>query len=404
MGLVPLPIARGSGLVTPAWTHWGTSEHFTLLRLPAHDGGTGLEGSALGRARRGGEFVLDPFDAYRAGLLTNPNMVVAGSIGAGKSTVVKMTVDRALRRGRRCVVVDPKGEYAALARAHGHPPFAVGRDGWCWPPSMSERESLDFVLSLLASAKGAPLGDEELYVVERHWGLARATDPTPVLAQLLTGLAPFLDDPRPSAQRGLALTLRRFVDGDLAGLFAGAGEAYDFTDPLVVLDISRYWSTPNLTVAALSAVAAAQHLARRSEPGYLVLDESWALLSDEAALRWLQGSWKLSRARGISHVLVLHRWSDVAAVGSLGSAQRARAQGLLRECELTWLLRQPPDEARELATALGLSEREALSLPSLPRGAALVRYGAARSLVDVRVDRHDALVVDSDEAMRGEGD
>ena len=71
---------------------------------------------------------------------------------------------------------------------------------------------------------------------------------------------------------------------------------------------------------------------------------------------------------------------------------------------MTWLLRQPPDEARELATALGLSEREALSLPSLPRGAALVRYGAARSLVDVRVDRHDALVVDSDEAMRGEDD
>jgi polynucleotide 5'-kinase involved in rRNA processing len=45
--------------------------------------------------------VFDPFDAYAAGLVSNPNVIVAGSIGAGKSTIVKMLCDRALCRGRR---------------------------------------------------------------------------------------------------------------------------------------------------------------------------------------------------------------------------------------------------------------------------------------------------------------
>ncbi len=386
--------------MTPAWTHWGTSEHFTTLCLPTHDAGTRLEGPALGHALRGGDFVLDPFDSYRAGIVTNPNVVVAGSIGAGKSTVVKMTVDRALRRGRRVVVVDPKGEYGALARTHGVRPFVVGRDGWCWPSALDERGTLDFVQTLLSSAKGTALNDDERYVVERCWDSRRRPDPSRVLSELYSRLAVYLEDPSRGPERSVALSLRRFVAGDLARLFDGEGDPLDFDAALVVLDVSQYWSTPSLSVATLSAVAAAEHLGARPEPGYLVLDESWALLGDEACLRWLQGSWKLSRARGISHVLVLHRWSDVKSVGAVGSAPLARAQGLLRDCETSWLLRQPPDEAAEMAQVLGLSEREVRCLPSLARGAALVRYGAARSLVQLRVGEGDRTFVDSDAAMR----
>ena len=35
------------------------------------------------------EFFYDPFRLYRAGLLTNPNMLVVGQIGRGKSAFVK---------------------------------------------------------------------------------------------------------------------------------------------------------------------------------------------------------------------------------------------------------------------------------------------------------------------------
>jgi len=386
--------------VTRAWTHWGTVRHFDALRLPAHDAGTRLEGLALGRSQRGGEFALDPFDAYRAGVVTNPNVVVAGSIGAGKSTVVKMMVDRALRRGRRVVIVDPKGEYGALARCHGVTPLVIGRDGWCWPSFVEERGDYDFVSTLLASAKGTALSDVERYVLDRMWPPRDQCRARRVLADLATRLAPYLGDPANGPERALALITRRFVEGDLAGLYDGDGEPADFEDPLVVVDISHFWGTDAMSVASLSAVAAAQQLASRREPGYLVLDEAWTILADDASLRWLRGSWKLSRARGLSHVLVLHRWSDVAAVGARDSASYAQAQGLLRECETAWLFRQPPDEAAEMSSVLNLSEREKDCLTELSRGAALVRYGSARSLVQLTPDDRDFTFIDTDAAMR----
>jgi type IV secretory pathway VirB4 component len=388
-------------VVSRSWTHWATSRDLVALALPAHDAGTGLFGRNLGEAQRGGPFVLDPFDAYASGLVSNPNVIVAGSIGAGKSTVVKMTLDRALERGRRVVVIDPKGEYAALARAHGVHVVALGRDGWCSPFPSNDRESRDLLRALVASAQGAPLKSDQHYVIDEVWQQLDSPRPRRVLRALFELLHAHLASPTSSPERSVALTLYRFIHGDLAGLFDGDDEPMVFAGQLVVLDLSAQWSSNSFSVAALSAIAAAQQIvAVENELGYLVLDEAWALLADAHALRWLHGSWKLARAKGLSHVLVLHRWSDVAAVGDVGSAHRERAQGLLRECETAWLFRQPPDEAREMAVALGLHRREERYLSALPKGAALVRYGAHRSIVRVRPDERDVAFIDTDRAMR----
>jgi type IV secretory pathway VirB4 component len=386
--------------VVRAWTHWATSHDLVSLRTPAHDAGTGLAGEALGQCQYGTSFVLDVFDAYRAGLVSNPNVIVAGSIGAGKSTIVKMQLERALRRGRRAVVVDPKGEYGELATRHGVRPIALGRDGWCSPFPVDEREGRHLLRALVASAQGFALSSEQHFALDEVWHRLEF-QPTRVLFTLYQLLAAHLESTTPSAERSLALVLHRFIHGDLAGLFDGPGEPLRFTGDLVVVDLSSLWSSNSLAAAVLSAVAAAQHVVGDPRsPGYLVIDEAWALLSDPAALRWLQGSWKLARARGLSHVMVLHRWSDVASAGDVGSVERDRARGLLRECETAWLFRQPPDEAREMALALGLEAREESYLVALPKGVALVRYGAHRSIVRVEPDERDDLFIDTDVAMR----
>jgi len=94
-----------------------------------------------------------------------------------------------------------------------------------------------------------------------------------------------------SPERSLALTLYRFVHGDLAGLFDGDDEPMAFNGQLVVLDLSAQWSSNSFPVAALSAIAAAQQVVSvEDELGYLVLDEAWSVLADPHALRWLQGS------------------------------------------------------------------------------------------------------------------
>jgi len=253
----------------------------------------------------------------------------------------------------------------------------------------------------VASAQAAPLGAEELFALDARWRALARPRPPSVLRALYEGVAPALDDARPAPGRSLALTLHRFVHGDLAGLFDGEGQPLGLATPVVVLDLSAQWSASSLPVAALAAVAAAQRVAARDGGlGYLVLDEAWALLAEPHATRWLQGSWKLARARGLSHVVVLHRFSDVAAAGEEGSAQRERARGLLRECETAWLFRQPPDEAREMALALGLAPLEERYLRALPKGSALVRYGPHRSVVRVTPDARDGAFIDTDAAMR----
>jgi len=399
--VVPRATPRRRGLVRRAWTHWATSPDLLSLRAPAHDAGTGLSGSSLGTTQYGSSFVLDVFDAYAAQLVSNPNVIVAGSIGAGKSTIVKMQLERALRRGRRVVVIDPKGEYADLAALHGARPVALGRDGWCSPFSSDEREGRQLLRALFSSAQGSPLSSDQHFALDETCQRLATPRPTRLLWALYQLLASHLESSTPSAPRSLALILYRFIYGDLAGLFDGENDPLTFSGNLVILDLSAQWSSNSLSVAALSAVAAAQQVVgQQGELGYLVLDEAWALLSDPHALRWLQGSWKLARARGLSHVLVLHRWSDVAAAGDAGSAQRERARGLLRECETAWLFRQPPDEAHEMALALGLLAREESYLRALPKGVALVRYGAHRSIVRVRPDDNDLRFIDTDAAMR----
>jgi len=387
--------------VTRPWTHWATSSDLHALRLPAHDAGTGLSGRALGVASRGNAFIFDPFDAYAAGVVSNPNMIVAGSIGAGKSTIVKMLLDRALTRGRRAVVIDPKGEYGELAASYGVRSVSLGRDGWCSPFGDDDRQGRELLRALIASAQGEPLSNEQHFVLGELWQRLASPRPRRILCALLDQVRGQLSTELPSTRRSLALTLHRFVHGDLAGLFDGENDPLVFDGALTVVDLSAQWSTSTLSVAALSAVAAAQHLVSSGAvQGYLVLDEAWALLSDPHALRWLQGSWKLARARGLSHVLVLHRWSDVAAAGDAGTAHRERARGLLRECETSWLFRQPPDEAREMALALALHPREERYLSGLSKGTVLVRYGVHRSVVRVTPDARDGQFIDTDAAMR----
>ncbi len=386
-----------------AWTHWATSADLAALHLPSHDAGTGLVGERLGSIQHGRDFVFDPFDAYAAGLVSNPNVIVSGSIGSGKSTVVKMMLERALVKGRRVVVIDPKGEYEALAATHGVESIALGRDGWCSPFPQDDRESRELLRALISSAQGRALTKEEHYVLDETYSKLTDPRPTRVLGALFALLAPNIDIASMVPERSLALTLHRFIYGDLAGLFDGDEEPMRFEGRLVVIDVSAQWASESFGVSLLSALAAVQQVAMaRGDFGYLVLDEAWALLGDDHALRWLRGSWKLARARGLSHVLVLHRWSDVVASGDEGSAQRERARGLLRECETGWFFRQPVDESHEMSQALGFSALEESYLSALPKGTALVRYGAHRSIVRVIANSRDACFIDTDARMRAE--
>jgi len=116
----------------------------TRPRVPAHqvttrnlgaaypfiaEAGLGQRGVVIGDDLLGGSFVFDPFEVYAQGVVSNPNMVVFGQIGRGKSAFVKTFLWRQAVFGRRAWVVDPKGEYGDLAAAWGVRPVALRPGG-----------------------------------------------------------------------------------------------------------------------------------------------------------------------------------------------------------------------------------------------------------------------------------
>ena len=83
--------------------HQTTTRHLGAAYPFATEPGLGEGGVLIGRDLIGGAFSYDPFRFYNAGLLTNPNMVVIGQIGRGKSAFVKSYLWRQSTLGRQRV-------------------------------------------------------------------------------------------------------------------------------------------------------------------------------------------------------------------------------------------------------------------------------------------------------------
>ena len=94
------------------------------LRLPRHqdtsatlagaypflaEGGLGSDGVFVGQdLYSGSSFVYDPWVLYTRGLITAPNVVLAGIVGSGKSSLAKSLYTRSIPFGRRVYIEAPQ--------------------------------------------------------------------------------------------------------------------------------------------------------------------------------------------------------------------------------------------------------------------------------------------------------
>lgn len=421
------------------------------MKLPAHrattvelralypfvvPGGLGVGGCFLGRQPSGELFCFDPWECYARGVLTSPNMIVLGQIGRGKSAFVKSLVWRQLCFGRQCWVLDPKGEYGPLAEACGARPLRlgpglglrlnpldVGAPGAAatpaWPASSGSsgpgphQRRAELLNALLGTSLGRSLLPPERAAADAALSRTEARVPVPVLPEVAEALLhPQAED---AAQLGtdleglrqdgrqLALELRRLTKGDLAGMFDGPTSAgADLGASLVALDLSRLYASPALGLLMVCALSWLQG-AMCSGDGVkrlVVLDEAWAVLTHLATAQWVQATFKLARSLGVANVAVVHRVSDLEAMGQDGSQQQRLAQGLLADAETRVVFGQAPGEAAKAARLLGLNQTEASALAQLPRGVALWKVGQLSFLVEHELSPQEAALTDTDGAMR----
>ena len=426
--------------------HVATTRHLGAAYPLVSEAGLGHHGVLIGRDLLGGSFVYDPFSLYHQGVVTNPNMVVFGQIGRGKSSFVKSYLWRQAVFGRQAWVVDPKGEYGPLARAWGVRPVALypggsvrlnpldtaasgpqrgsaaggprqgtASVGPSSPDDEAWRRRIELTASLAVSCLGRELLPRERAAVDAALteATARASS-APTLPQVVSALL----DPTAEAARDLrtgrltlmedgrdvALELRRLVHGDLRGMFDGpTTPGLRLDAPLVVLDLAAVYNSPALGVLMACATAWLQGalMAQRRHQVVVVVDEAWAILSNLGVARWLQASWKLSRAFGVANMAVLHRLSDLHAVGASDSEQVSLAEGLLADSETRVVYAQSPGEVERTGDVLGLTETEAALVTQLRRGVALWKVGQRSFLVEHRLSQEEQEIIDTDHAMAG---
>ena len=85
----------------------------------------GGRGVFVGRDGSGAAFCYDPWVLYGDGTLDDPNAIVLGKLGQGKSALVKTFLWRMLVFGRRAFVLDVKREYGPLCEAVGVKPVSL---------------------------------------------------------------------------------------------------------------------------------------------------------------------------------------------------------------------------------------------------------------------------------------
>ncbi len=406
--------------------HMATTRHVASAYPWQAEAGMSASGVIIGfDLLSGGLHTYDPWELYCQGLLTNPNGLVIGALGCGKSSLIKGYLFRQVGCfGRQAYVLDPKGEYGALAAALGIPvvrlepggptrlnPLDPGPGGRGNPESVRRRQG-EMVVGLAETTLGRRATSEEragvaeaLDEAANHSTTAQLADvaklllaPTQAMAAALAttpeGLA--------KACREVALELRRLLSGDLAGMFDGQSSVdIDWAGPGVVLDLSAVYGSPALPVVMLLAVNWLQVvLATPGRQRIVVLDEAWAVLMDTGTTRWLQSTWKLSRALGVANMAVIHRLSDLRGQGADGSERVKQAQGLLADTGTRVVFAQASDQVPDARKLLGLTEVEGEVLPRLPaRGRALWRVGGHGTIVDHLVAPGEWGIIYTDAAM-----
>ena len=417
----PGPAALRSWLPFRVPPHAATSATLAGAYPFLAEAGLGSAGLFIGTdVLSGGAFVYDPWVLSQQGLITNPNVLLAGVIGTGKSALAKSLATRSLAFGIRVYVPgDPKGEWTTVTRlvggtaitlGHGLPTRLNPLDEGQRPAGMPDQQWHALVWSrrrdllgvLAETVLGRPLQPVEHTAVDTALRAAIASADVPTLPAVVDHLLA----PAGSTRADVALlaadgrdaghALRRMVHGDLAGLFDGESTTrFDPSAPMVSLDLSQVSGNDTLLSLVMTCASAWMEAALLDPDGgrrWVVYDEAWRVMRHPALIRRMQSQWKLSRAYGIANLMVIHRLSDLDAVGDQRSEARALAQGLLADCSTRIVYRQESDQLLASAAALGLTETERDLLPGLGVGQGLWRVRDRSFIVQHQMTHreHDA--------------
>jgi type IV secretory pathway VirB4 component len=385
-------------------------------------GGLGGRGVFIGRDSSGGAFCYDPWLLYAQGVLDDPNVIVLGKLGQGKSALVKTLLWRMLLFGRRAFVLDVKREYGPLCELAGVKAISLQPGGSVRLNPLASRPEehaqLELLRAVAITAIGGPLTQVEAAALRESLHAVRgrvASEPT--LRDIATALfhpttemaTRIRTTPEQLAAdaRRAALAIQDLCEGPLRGMFDGpTSPGLDLDSQLVVLDLHAVKDSPAVGILMACATAwMSALLAQMAErPGrerlINVADESWKIVQHTGLGEWFQSNFKLARQFGVMNLVVLHKLADLQAAGDAGSRAARIAEGLVADASTRVIYHQDESQVPLTRALLGLSESEAQLISMLSTGQAVWRVGSRPFVVQHYRSRLEASFTNTDTGMQ----
>lgn len=406
--------------------HSATTANIQAIYPFQSEAGFGAQGPYIGESRLGGAFCWDPWELYKAGHLTNPNCLVMGEVGSGKSSLVKTLVYRGqLFKNRRALIVDPKGEYGPLTRALGAEPIRLAPGGAVRLNPLhpgdrseeSENNQLRMLEAITAAVLERPLRQVENQAIIEAMRLVRAErdeptirdvtakllEPTPEMARALN----MKRDELATGARDAGFGLRRLCEGHLRGMFDGPSTGtVDFNKKAVTLDLSAVYSNTAIGIFMacafgwLSAAIAQQRATNTVIRNTWLYDEAWRVFALHGVAEMMQDRMKISRSYGIANIIVMHRLSDLKAAGDAGSRTERLVTGFTEDVGTHVIYRQADGAEQLLREHYRVTSTEMNLIRNARRGLALWKIGTRRFVVQHQLSPiAESEIVDTDQQM-----
>lgn len=401
--------------VIPA--HQATSQHIAGIYPFVADSGLGHRGPVIGvDLNADALWHFSPWESYidasERGTFST-NILVLGAYRSGKSGSIKTLTTRSIAFGHQVVVPsDPKGEWVAVAEAipGGKVIHLGGGTGARLNPldrgprrtdssdeqheQMVKQRRIGTLIAIIEMTLNGRLTAIELAAILD--ALDRSithTGDRPTLRSVYQELGQIASETDAAFQAAEGavqprFVLRRFVEGDLSGLFEDESTVeFDQDAPIVVTDTSELFARGDLAAQLTQVCSTAwiqavisDRSARRTR--YVVREEGWRDMTSLASLQMFQQWLKLSRHYGISNIVILHKMGDLDAVGDAHSLERSLAYSIVGDIENKFIFRVNHQEQTALRERLNLPAPHVEMARQLRKGEFIAYVGQYSYLVD----------------------
>ena len=340
-----------------------TSNLCDLLPLygpwPGHD-----SPNILLKSRMGSLFSFNPFDHS----LSNANQLVSGGSGSGKSFMTNILLLHLLKENPKVFFVDIGGSYRKLCENLSGQYVELGVNdtlsvnpfdlapGEITPSSHKVKFLLGLV-ELMTKEEGA----------ERLPKLARAEIEDAIQQVYKTIQRPRLSDLRTILLNHADHEIRTYGKilspwcGETPfGKFIDRETTIELQNDIVAFDLKGLESYPDLQGVCLYIITDLvwREVQRdRSRMKFLIFDECWKLLKDEAGLIFIEEVFRTFRKYYASAIAISQDLNDFLS-SKISSA-------LLPNCSVKWVLMQNQSDFTKMKEALGLNDNEVALIGSL---------------------------------------